>query len=41
VALASNRRYSEHELTRIRTLVVANRDLLLRGWHDHFGATDH
>ncbi len=41
VALASNRRYPEHELTHIRKLVEANRNLLLRGWHDHFGTTDH
>jgi hypothetical protein len=41
VALASNRRYAEHELTRIRKLVEANRNLLLRGWHDHFGTPDH
>ncbi len=38
VALAKNRGFAEHELNRIESLVVQNREALLEAWHDYFGA---
>lgn len=36
VALAINRGFPEHELTRIAHLVVQHHERLLEAWHDYF-----
>ncbi len=35
-SVASNNRFAEHELVRIRKIVVDHRELLLKAWHEHF-----
>lgn len=37
VELAYNRGFKEHELTRIRMLVLAYRSQFLQGWYEFFG----
>jgi len=37
VVLAMNNGFRSHELTRLRELVTANRDILEKAWHVHFG----
>jgi len=37
VTLADVRGFRDHELTEIRRLVIANRQLLLERWHEYFG----
>ena len=36
VALAKNRGFKEHELTKIIRLVENDRERILEVWHDHF-----
>jgi hypothetical protein len=36
VSLRDYQRYNPRELERIRRIVIANRELLLRHWHDFF-----
>jgi hypothetical protein len=38
VALAKNRGFADHELTRIESLVIQHRQTLMEAWHDYFGA---
>jgi hypothetical protein len=37
VELASNHGFRSHELTRLRALVIEDRDTFLEAWHEHFG----
>ena len=38
IALAKNHGFAEHELNAVESLVVQQRQILLEGWHDYFGA---
>ena len=38
VALAKNRGFAEHELSRIERLVLQYQATLLEAWHEYFGA---
>ncbi|MFH0938964.1 MAG: DUF4160 domain-containing protein [Planctomycetota bacterium] len=40
VTLAIVRGYRDHELTKIRQIVVENRELFLRRWHEYFDGTN-
>ena len=40
VELASWKRFKDHELTAVRRLVVDNRELFLKAWHDHLDPQD-
>lgn len=40
VELASSKRFRDRELSVVRRLVVDNRDVLVRAWHDHFDPED-
>jgi hypothetical protein len=37
VSLAESYGFNPRELSNILRIVAANRDLILRAWHDHFG----
>ena len=37
VSLAESYGFNRRELSNILRIVVENRDLILRAWHDHFG----
>jgi len=37
VNFAGNDGFSAHELTQVRRLVAAHRDLLMEAWHEHCG----
>lgn len=38
VELASSARFRSHELGEVQAIVDANRDSLVRAWHEHFDA---
>jgi hypothetical protein len=36
VELASSKRFRDHELNAVRSLVLQHRQIFLEAWHDHF-----
>jgi len=37
VGLELNVRFRRNELTKVRKIILDNREVILRAWHEHFG----